>query len=48
MSIITRRDFTSGTLMAAGAAILQYGCTSDAVLNKPDPLCYPPSVLKPN
>jgi len=44
MSKITRRDFINGTLMAAGASMLPFGCTSDIVLNKIDPLYYPPSL----
>lgn len=44
MSKITRRDFINGTLMAAGASMLPYGCSSDTVLDKLDPLYYPPSL----
>jgi len=44
MSKITRRDFINGTLMAAGASMLPFGCTSDAVLDKLDPLYYPPAL----
>ena len=44
MSEITRRDFINGTLMAAGASMLPIGCTSEAVLDKLDPLYYPPSL----
>jgi spermidine dehydrogenase len=44
MSKITRRDFINGTLMAAGAAVLPFACTSNAVLDNLDPLYYPPSL----
>ncbi len=44
MSKITRRDFINGTLLAAGATMLPYGCTSDTVLKILDPLYYPPSL----
>jgi spermidine dehydrogenase len=44
MNTITRRDFVNGTLMAAGASMLPLGCTSDTVLDKLDPLYYPPSL----
>ncbi|NQY10012.1 MAG: NAD(P)/FAD-dependent oxidoreductase [Flavobacteriales bacterium] len=44
MSKITRRDFINGTLMAAGATMLPIGCTNDAVINKLDPLYYPPAL----
>jgi len=44
MSEITRRDFINGTLMAAGASMLPFGCTSNAVLDSLDPLYYPPSL----
>jgi spermidine dehydrogenase len=44
MSKITRRDFINGTLVAAGASLLPFGCTSDAVLDSLDPLYYPPAL----
>jgi len=44
MSKITRRDFIDGTLMAAGASMVPFGCTSEAVLDKIDPLYYPPAL----
>ncbi|MHC4356746.1 MAG: NAD(P)-binding protein, partial [Planctomycetota bacterium] len=44
MSKITRRDFVNGTLMAAGASMLPFGCTSRAVLDTLDPLYYPPAL----
>ncbi len=44
MSTITRRDFINGTLLAAGVAMLPYGCTSDIVLKTLDPLYYPPAL----
>ncbi len=44
MSEITRRDFINGTLMAAGASMLPFGATSQAVLNTLDPLYYPPAL----
>jgi len=44
MSEITRRDFINGTLMAAGAYMLPFGCTSDAVLAALEPSYYPPSL----
>ena len=44
MSKITRRDFINGTLMAAGASMLPFGCSSEAVLDKLDPLYYPPAL----
>ena len=44
MSKITRRDFINGTLIAAGASMLPFGCTSNAVLDNLDPLYYPPSL----
>jgi spermidine dehydrogenase len=55
MSKITRRDFINGTLMAAGASTIPFGCssddvpdkigcTSDDVLSKIDPSYYPPSL----
>ncbi len=44
MSKITRRDFINGTLMAAGAFLLPFGCTSEAVLDILDPLYYPPGL----
>ncbi|MHC4099135.1 MAG: NAD(P)-binding protein, partial [Planctomycetota bacterium] len=44
MSKITRRDFINGTLMAAGASMLGFGGTSQAVLGTLDPLYYPPAL----
>ncbi len=44
MSEITRRDFINGTLMAAGAYMLPFGCTSDAVLAALEPSYYPPAL----
>jgi len=44
LSTITRRDFINGTLLAAGVAMLPYGCTSDIVLKTLDPLYYPPAL----
>lgn len=44
MSKIKRRDFINGTLMVAGASMLPFGCTTDAVLDNLDPLYYPPSL----
>lgn len=44
MSKITRRDFVNGTLMAAGASLLPFGCASETVLDKLDPLYYPPAI----
>ena len=41
---ITRRDFINGTLMAAGAIIVPFGCTSETAMGKLDPLYYPPSL----
>ncbi len=44
MSKITRRDFIDGTLMAAGASMVPFGCTSEKVLDKIDPSYYPPAL----
>ena len=44
MSKITRRDFVNGTLMADGASILPFACTSEAVLDTLDPSYYPPAL----
>ncbi len=44
MNTITRRDFINGTLMVAGASMLPFGCTSNAVLDMLDPLYYPPAL----
>ncbi|NQY10496.1 MAG: NAD(P)/FAD-dependent oxidoreductase [Flavobacteriales bacterium] len=44
MGKITRRDFINGTLLAAGATMLPFGCASDAVVNSLNPLYYPPSL----
>jgi len=41
---ITRRDFINGTLMAAGASALPFGCTNETVLATLDPLYYPPAL----
>ena len=43
MSKITRREFINGTLMAAGASMLPFGRTSVSILDKLNPLYYPPS-----
>jgi spermidine dehydrogenase len=45
-SKITRRDFINGTLMAAGTIIVPFGCTSETVIGKLDPLYYPPSLTE--
>ena len=44
MSKITRRDFVNGTLMAAGASMLPFGATSQAVLGALEPSYYPPAL----
>jgi len=44
MSKITRRDFINGTLMVAGASMLPFGATIQAVLDTLDPLYYPPAL----
>jgi len=44
MSKITRRDFINGTLMATGAIIVPFGCTSETAMSKLDPLYYPPAL----
>jgi len=44
MSKITRRDFVNGTLMAAGASMLPFGATSQAVLAALEPSYYPPAM----
>jgi len=44
MSKITRRDFINGTLMVAGASMLPFGPTGQAVLGTFDPLHYPPAL----
>ncbi|SVE30486.1 uncharacterized protein METZ01_LOCUS483340, partial [marine metagenome] len=44
LSKITRRDFINGTLMVTGASVLPSTATSQAVLDKLDPLYYPPSL----
>ncbi|MHC4175933.1 MAG: flavin monoamine oxidase family protein [Planctomycetota bacterium] len=44
MSKITRRDFVNGTLMVAGASMLPFGATGQAVLDTLDPLYYPPAL----
>jgi len=43
MSKITRREFINGTLMAAGVSMLPFGRTSVDILEKLNPLYYPPS-----
>ncbi len=43
-SKITRRDFINGTLMAAGATLVPFGCTSEAALGKLNPIYYPPAL----
>ncbi|MDP7442673.1 MAG: hypothetical protein QGI37_13135 [Verrucomicrobiota bacterium] len=43
-SKVTRRDFINGTLMATGASMLPFRATGQAVLDKLDPLYYPPSL----
>jgi spermidine dehydrogenase len=44
LNTITRRDFINGTLLAAGAVMIPYGCTNDIVSHLLDPLYYPPSL----
>jgi spermidine dehydrogenase len=44
MNKITRRDFINGTLMAAGASMFPFGCTSESDLDKLDSLYYPPAL----
>jgi len=44
LNTITRRDFINGTLLAAGAAMIPYGCTNDIVSHLLDPLYYPPAL----
>ena len=44
MSKITRRDFINGALMVAGASMFPFGSTIEAVLDKLDPLYYPPAL----
>ena len=41
--LMKRRDFINGTLMMAGAYMLP-GCTHNSVLDKLNPLYYPPSL----
>ena len=41
---ITRRDFINGTLMATGTSMLPFIATGQAVLDKLNPLYYPPSL----
>ena len=43
MSKITRRDFVNGTLVAAGASVLPFSGTSQAVMAALDPSYYPPA-----
>ncbi|MDH3710373.1 MAG: FAD-dependent oxidoreductase [Cyclobacteriaceae bacterium] len=45
MSRITRRDFINGSLLAAGASMLPFGCTSDALLASLDSPYYPPALI---
>ncbi|RLD72223.1 MAG: spermidine dehydrogenase [Bacteroidetes bacterium] len=44
MSKITRRDFINGTLLAAGASMLPFRASSQAVPGLSDPLYYPPAL----
>ena len=44
MSEITRRNFINGTLMAAGASMLPFGCASDTILASLEPSYYPPAL----
>ena len=44
MRKITRRDFINGTLMAAGAYMLPFGRTPDAILAALEPSYYPPAL----
>ena len=44
MSKITRRDFINGTLMVAGASMLPFGATSQAVMAALEPSYYPPAL----
>lgn len=44
MAKITRRNFINGTLLAAGASMLPYGCISDSVIATLDPSYYPPAL----
>ncbi|MCE7995229.1 MAG: NAD(P)/FAD-dependent oxidoreductase [Roseivirga sp.] len=44
MSSITRRDFINGALAIAGTSLLPYGCSTNTVLDKIDPLYYPPAL----
>ncbi len=44
MGKITRRDFINGTLMASGAIIVPFGCSSETAMSKLDPLYYPPAL----
>ena len=43
MSKITRRDFVNGTLMVAGASLLPFEGTSQAVMAALEPSYYPPA-----
>ncbi|MDP7518480.1 MAG: NAD(P)/FAD-dependent oxidoreductase, partial [Arenicellales bacterium] len=43
-SKIKRRDFINGTLVATGASMLPFRATGQAVLDKLNPLYYPPSL----
>jgi len=44
MGKIKRRDFINGTLVATGASMLSFKATGHAVLDKLDPLYYPPAL----
>jgi spermidine dehydrogenase len=44
MGEITRRDFVNGTLVAAGASMLPFGCASQTVSETFDPVSYPPAM----
>ena len=44
MSKIARRDFINGTLMAAGASMLPFKSTSQAVMAALEPSYYPPAL----
>ena len=43
MAKMTRRDFINGTLMVAGASMLPFGATGEAVLGAMEPSYYPPA-----
>ena len=44
MHKITRRDFINGTLIVAGASMLPFGATSQAVMAALEPSYYPPAL----